>query len=129
MIEDLLTNVTNIYISYGYTDFRKQSNSLVALVESKFKQNPYNGSAFIFCNKGKNSIKVLAYDDNGFVLAQKNLLNADKMKFIWPKDKSEMELITKRQLKWLLTGLTMYPKKSFKNYDFNQQKPLQSLAL
>lgn len=117
MIEDLLQNTTDIYIAYGYTDFRKQSYSLVALVESKFKKNPYEGAAFIFCNKGRTSIKVLVYDKNGFVLAQKILLKADKMKFVWPKDKNELSYISKKQLKWLLTGLTMYPKKCFKNYE------------
>lgn len=82
MINDLLKNVNEIYITYGYTDFRKQTYSLIALIESGFKANPYNGSAFIFCNKTRTSIKVLVYDKNGFVLAQKTLLNTDKMKFI-----------------------------------------------
>ncbi len=48
MIEDLLKNISTIYIAYGVTDFRLRTPSLCRLVESKFKLSPYKGSAFIF---------------------------------------------------------------------------------
>ena len=60
--------------------------------------NPYDKSAYLFCNKKRNSIKILCYDKNGFVLAQKTLLDADKMKFQWPRNSREVRLITKQQL-------------------------------
>ena len=73
MIEDLLRNIDKIYIACGVTDFRMQTESLCTLIKNKFKQNPFNKAAFIFCNRKRNSIKVLCYDKNGFVLAQKTL--------------------------------------------------------
>ena len=110
MINDLLSNVSEIYVAYGVTDFRKQIWSLCADIEHEFKCNPYTNAAFIFCNKKRNSIKVLCYDKNGFVLAQKTLLNHDNMKFKWPRNEKELKRITKEQLNWLLSGLDMYPK-------------------
>ena len=65
MINDLLRSVTTIYIADGVTDFRKQIHSLCNIVESKYKLNPYKNVAFIFCNKKRNSIRVLCYDKNG----------------------------------------------------------------
>ena len=121
MLNKLLKNVSTIYIACGPTDFRKQIPSLSQLVENEFELDPYTGTAFIFCNKRKNSIKVLCYDRNGFILAQKKLLNTDKMRFQWPKNKGELESITQEQLQWLLSGLEMYPKKYFKDYNINKR--------
>lgn len=93
MINDMLKSIDIIYIAYGATDFRKQTYSLCEIVESKFNLNPYSKAAFIFCNKKRNSIRVLCYDKNGFVLAQKTLLDTEKMKFEWPRNKGEMKNI------------------------------------
>ena len=95
----------------GATDFRKQINGLTALVSMQLKMDPYeNGYVFIFCNRKRDSIKVLRYDRNGFVLASKKLL--DGMKFQWPKTKKESEEITHQQLEWLLDGLDIEQKKA-----------------
>ena len=122
MLNNLLKNISTIYIACGSTDFRRQIYSLCKIVENEFELDPYKGrSAFIFCNKRRDSIKVLCYDKNGFVLAQKKLLNTDKMKFNWPKNKGELKMITKEQLNWLLSGLDIYPKKYFKEFNFQEK--------
>ena len=122
MINDLLKSVETIYIACGVTDFRKSTYSLCNLVERKFHLNPYCKAAFIFCNKKRNSIKVLCYDKNGFILAQKTLLDADKMKFQWPRNQEELKNITKQQLSWLLSGLKMCPEKYFKTVEIVPEK-------
>ena len=114
MINDLLQSISKVYIAYGTTDFRKQIDSLCIEVKSKFHLNPYEKAAFIFCNKKRNSIKVLCYDKNGFILAQKKLLETETMKFQWPRNQSEMKKITREQLNWLLSGLKINPEKCFK---------------
>lgn len=117
MLEDFLKSVDTIYIACGVTDFRMQSNSLCNLIRSKFKLNPFNKIAFIFCNRKRNSIKVLCYDRNGFILAQKTLIDTNKMKFQWPRNTDELKNITKQQLNWLLSGLKMEQKNSFKEIE------------
>ena len=119
MISKLLSDVSTIYIAYGATDFRKQINSLCVEVRSRFNLNPYKNVAFIFCNKKRNSIKVLCYDKNGFILAQKTLLDTEKMKFKWPRNSNELKNISKQQLNWLLSGLKIEQKNSFKNIEIN----------
>ena len=122
MINDLLQSISKVYIAYGTTDFRKQIDSLCIEVKSKFHLNPYEKAAFIFCNKKRNSIKVLCYDKNGFILAQKKLLDTEKMKFQWPRNSSEMKNITREQLSWLLSGLKINPEKCFKEIELNEEK-------
>ena len=122
MINDLLQSISKVYIAYGTTDFRKQIDSLCIEVKSKFHLNPYEKAAFIFCNKKRNSIKVLCYDKNGFILAQKKLLDTQKMKFQWPRNSSEMKNITREQLSWLLSGLKINPEKCFKEIELNEEK-------
>lgn len=118
MLNSMLKNIKDIYIAYGATDFRKQIWSLCAEIEEKFKMSAYkDNTAFIFCNRKRNSIKVLCYDKNGFILAQKTLLNKDNMKFQWPKNESQLYKITQEQLRWLLSGLSIQQKKSFKEID------------
>ena len=122
MIEDMLKNISEIYIAYGVTDFRLRTPSLCKLVETKFKLSPYKCQAFIFCNKRRTSIRVLCYDKNGFVLAEKTLLEKEKMKFQWPRNKEEMHQITKQQLTWLLSGLKIYPDKYFRDINLEEEK-------
>lgn len=122
MLNDLLKNITTVYMIYGATDFRKQILSLCSIVEKNLKINLYTKIAFIFCNKKRNSIKILCYDRNGFILAQKTLLDQNKMKFQWPKNKDELGQITKEQLNWLLSGLKIHQDKCFKDIDISREK-------
>ena len=122
MIRDLLQSISKVYIAYGATDFRKQIDSLCIEVKSKFHLNPYEKAAFIFCNKKRNSIKVLCYDKNGFILAQKKLLDKEKMKFQWPRNSQEMKNITIEQLNWLLSGLKINQEKCFKEIELTDEK-------
>lgn len=122
MIKDLLQSISKVYIAYGATDFRKQIDSLCIEVKSKFHLNPYEKAAFIFCNKKRNSIKVLCYDKNGFILAQKKLLDKEKKKFQWPRNSQEMKNITIEQLNWLLSGLKINQEKCFKEIELTDEK-------
>lgn len=122
MLNDLLKSIDKIYIAYGATDFRKQIHSLCSIVQNKYQLDPYVKVAFIFCNKKRNSIKVLCYDKNGFILAQKALLDVEKMKFQWPRNSEEMKEITKEQLNWLLSGLKISPEKCFKEIEIPKDK-------
>ena len=111
MLNRLTIDAKHIYLAIGSTDFRKQTRSLVSLVQLHFGKDPFiESSVFIFCNKKRDSIKVLRYDKNGFVLANKKLL--EKMKFQWPKDTQMVKEINFKQLEWLLEGLEIEQKKA-----------------
>lgn len=114
MLSRFACDAQHIYLAIGATDFRKQISSLVSLVHLQFGLDPFAASSvFLFCNKKKDSIKVLRYDKNGFVLANKKLL--EKMKFQWPKDTKNVKEISKQQVEWLLQGLEIEQKKSLRD--------------
>jgi len=111
MLDRFAEDATHIFVKCGPTDFRKQIDGLVAIVNLQFRLDPFSEKCvFIFCNKRRTSIKVLRYDKNGFILANKKLLEG--MKFQWPKNPSEVKAITFQQLEWLLQGLEMEQKKA-----------------
>jgi len=111
MISRFVKDADHIYIACGATDFRRQANSLMAMVSMKFRLDPFDGSSvFIFCDKKKDAIKVLRYDRNGFVLAHKKLLEG--MKFQWPMKEEDVRLVTPQQMEWLLDGLSIEQKKA-----------------
>ena len=55
----------------------------------------------------------------GFILAQKTLLDTQKMKFKWPRNSIELKRIDKQQLNWLLSGLSIDQKTSFGEINLN----------
>lgn len=111
MMHHIADGAEHIYLALGATDFRKQQNGLTTLVSLKFNLNPYSStSLFLFCNKRRTSLRALRWDKNGFILVSKFLSN--DMKFQWPKTEGDVRNITKRQMDWLLDGLTIDPKKA-----------------
>lgn len=111
MLSRFACDAQHIYLAIGATDFRKQISSLVSLVHLQFGLDPFVASSvFLFCNKKKDSIKVLRYDRNGFVLANKKLL--EKMRFQWPRDTQDVKEISIQQVEWLLQGLEIEQKKA-----------------
>ena len=122
MLNKLIEDIPKIYLVYGSTDFRKQIASLMNMVKTQYKMNPYEKVAFLFCNKKRTSIKLLCYDKNGFILAQKTLLDVSKYKFKWPKSEKELGQITHEQLRWLLSGLQLCPKSYFQDIEIKNDK-------
>lgn len=110
MLSYFTTDAKQIYPALGPTDFRKQPHSLAAMVQLSFGKDPFEESCvFLFCNKRKDSIKVLRFDKNGFVLAQKKLL--EEMKFCWPKEEGDLkEIDSDRKYD---TGSASCPKEDF----------------
>ena len=120
MMKRFVEDSDHIFMACGATDFRKQIPGLVAMVHIHFKLDPYDGNCvFIFCNKKKDSIKILRYDRNGFVLATKKLL--DDMKFQWPRTPDEVKEITLQQIEWLLQGLEIEQKKAHHQVKMNRK--------
>ncbi|WP_070968859.1 IS66 family insertion sequence element accessory protein TnpB [Clostridium formicaceticum] len=75
MLGGFIQGAEHIYIACGYTDFRKQIDGLAALVSMKFKLDPYSSTCvFLFCNKRRNSLKALRFEEDGFIMATKKLM-------------------------------------------------------
>jgi len=99
-----------IFIRPGYTDLRKAVNGLTVLVQENMKQDPFSGSVYLFCNRGRKLLKVVWWDRTGFWLSQKRL---EKATFPWPRSAEETEELSREQLEMLLAGIDFW--KAHKN--------------
>jgi transposase len=92
--------------SHVDTDLRKSIDGLAAVVKYSFDLDVFSSSLFVFCNRARNKLKILFWDHNGFWLYYRRL---DSGRFKWPKQNAGQSAmpVSRRQLQWLLDGLTL----------------------
>ena len=94
-----------VYLHRAPVDFRKAVNGLSVIVEQEMGISPYAEGLFVFCNKGRDRLKVLHWDSTGFVLWYKRL---EQAKFKWPlRSDSAVLVISDKELEGLLCGLSI----------------------
>jgi len=75
-----ITPQMRILVAIEAVDGRSGIDSLVQLCREKLVSDPFSGCLFVFRSRSATSIRVLAYDGQGFWLAQKRL---SKGRFVW----------------------------------------------
>jgi len=68
-----LTESTPLYLCRQAVDMRKGIDGLYRLVRTELQQHPLSGSAFVFFSKNRQSVKILRWDGDGFLLYHKRL--------------------------------------------------------
>lgn len=68
-----LPESVRIFVASGATDMRKQADGLAALVKGALGQEPRSGHVFVFFNRGKDMLRLLFWDANGFCVVSKRL--------------------------------------------------------
>ena len=95
-----------VFLHKKPVDFRKQINGLSLIVQDSLELDLFAESLFVFINRGRDRIKILYWQKNGFCLLLKRL---EKDKFAWPKaHSSETIIITTQELQWLLDGFNIW---------------------
>ena len=84
-------------------DFRKAHDGLCAIVRDQLGGSPFSGDLFAFFNSGKDRIKLLVWDRNGFRLLYKRL-EKGTFPFEFHRDGERVE-IERAQLSMLLEGI------------------------
>ena len=97
-------SVERVFLAPGATDLRKSIDGLSALVSVVFEMDPFSDRWFIFCNRQRDKLKILRWDHNGFWLYYRRL---ERGRFRWPVETGSPLSISRRQLHWLLDGLTI----------------------
>lgn len=108
-------NFGSIYLHRDPVDFRKSINGLSLVIEQAMELSPFADALFVFCNKRRDKLKVVYWDQSGFALWYKRL---ESEKFKWPrKHAQETVTLSTEQMDWLLRG-----------FDITQLKPHQMLV-
>jgi transposase len=88
------------------TDMRKSFDGLCGLVSGQLGKNPMSGDLFIFINKRRTMVKLLRWEQGGFVLFYKRLESGT---FELPSFKKEQlsTLLDYGQLTMIITGISL----------------------
>jgi transposase len=68
-----ITPQMRILVCIEPVDFRKGIDGLVQFCKAALGEEPFRGTVFAFRNRRRTSVKLLAYDGQGFWLCQKRL--------------------------------------------------------
>lgn len=93
-----------VYLYVDPVDMRKSIDGLATLVELEMELSPSISALFVFCNRGRDKIKMLCWERNGFIVWYKRL---EKQRFKWPKLGENVEL-DGQQLNYLLDGFDIF---------------------
>lgn len=96
-----LSASSRIYVYAAVTDMRKSINGLSALVEDHFTGELLSGSFFVFCNRHRNRVKIIYWDNDGFAIWYKRL---EKGKFRICQVGSHY-MVDRKELMLLLEGV------------------------
>src|SRR5260364_110933 len=89
------------YLHREAADSRKGMTGLAALVEQSLQRDAFARAVYAFSNRGRDRVKLLLWERNGFWLLTKRL-EADR--FMWPRQQAVL-VLTIEQLHWLLEGI------------------------
>lgn len=90
-----------IYLRLDPTDMRKSIDTLCILIQDTLELEPSSGHLFLFCNRSRNKLKALYYEDHSFSLWYRRL---ESGKFIFPKDSQGHIEMTRAHFDWLLAS-------------------------
>lgn len=90
-----------IFLANEPIDFRKGIDGLAAHCRNCLGEDPFSGALFVFRNGRRTSLKILAYDGQGFWLCQKRL-SSGRLHW-WPDAGTDtLSRLAARQLQMLL---------------------------
>src|SRR6266852_6011317 len=95
-----LTPQMRILVAVERVDFRKGIDSLARVCAAGLGTDPFSGAVFVFQNRRETAIKLLAYDGQGFWLAQKRL-SSGRFRW-WPTSATAAATLEAHQLQRLI---------------------------
>ena len=95
-----LTPQSRIFVAVHPVDFRKGIDSLAALCRQTLGDNPLGGAVYVFRNRAGTTLKLLAYDGQGFWLCTKRL-SQGRFQW-WPTATTPSVILSARELSILL---------------------------
>ena len=107
-----------IYLHREAVDMRKSIDGLSAVVASDMGRDLFEGSLFVFVNRGRDKLKILYFDRTGFALWYKRL---EKDKFQWPRRLEDAVVeLDGEKLSMLLEGIDVWKLRPHETLTFTQ---------
>ena len=109
------------YLYEASTDMRKGFDGLSGLVRNELDKNPLSGDVYIFINRGRNRMKLLVWEEGGFVLYYKRL---ERGRFEYPSTKGDNKsaVISWQQLMLIVKGIDLKSVKRRKRFLIKKAK-------
>jgi len=102
------------FLFRGVADMRCSFNGLANIVRGELQQSPVSGDLFIFFNRRRDQVKLLVWDEDGYLIFHKRL---EQGTFEVPvlKDASQV-VIAPQQLQLILQGIELKSVQQRKRY-------------
>jgi len=115
-----LTSTYRYYFYAGATDMRKGFDGLCGLVHQELRRRSVTGEVFVFVNRQRDKIKLLHWEQGGFVLYYKRL---ERGTFEVPKVRTGQKTcqITWSSLMLMIEGIMIEKSKQRRRYFINNQ--------
>jgi len=94
-----ITPQMRLWVAVEPVDFRKGIDGLCAVCRQQLELDPFSGAVFVFVNRSRQAIRLLAYDGQGYWLCHKRL---SRGRFPWNFDRGRVRELAVRQLQMLL---------------------------
>jgi len=113
-----LTSSFQYYLYREPTDMRKSFDGLSGLVQGQLHRSPISGQVFIFVNRRRNKIKLLRWEQGGFILYYKRLESGtfELPRFIGDAISCQMSL---SMLMLMIEGISIEKSKQRRRYFTN----------
>jgi transposase len=99
-----LPATVRIWVATQPTDLRKSFDTLAELVRQQFGLDPLSGQLFVFKNKRGDRVKLLYWDEDGFVILYKRL---EAGTFRFPSAEAARVCVRPAELQMLLDGVEL----------------------
>lgn len=93
-----------IWVATSATDLRKSFDTLAELVRQQMLADPLSGQLFVFHNKRADRVKLLYWDEDGFVILYKRL---EEGTFRFPTADAASVQVRAAELQMLLDGVDL----------------------
>ena len=93
---------TQVWIAVEPVDMRIGIDGLSLRIQQALGKSPCDGSAYAFCNRRGNRLKLLVWDGTGVWLCQRRLHHGH---FIWPASDEAVCTLNEAQWRWLIAGV------------------------
>lgn len=122
----LLPGSVRILLATEYVDMRNGIDGLAGIVQGVWREDVYAGSYFVFLSRRRDSVKILTWDNGGFVVFYKRL-EAGRFRRPETNDADVTVKIDSTQLAMLLDGIDLSRVRRSKKWTPGDRQNPQSL--